>query len=217
MIIAVAHTKGGVGKSVIACNLAVWRSGQGRDVILVDGDEQASSSGFMALRSEQLKDKTGFTGVQLPGQSLRSQVRQLAEKYEDVIIDIGGSNNPGLRAALTVAHRVLIPCTPRTLDVWAMEKLSEVLSEAKALNEKLYAMAFISMADPSGQGSDNEDARAAIREVPGVDTVLSTMIGRRKSFPNALAQGRGVIEARPRDSIAVNELDALASASFEDL
>ena len=44
MIIAIANSKGGVGKSTIAVHLAAWLSEQGYGVTLADCDTQQSSS-----------------------------------------------------------------------------------------------------------------------------------------------------------------------------
>ena len=46
MIVTVGNTKGGVGKTTVAINLAILRAGGGHDVLLVDGDEQGSASLF---------------------------------------------------------------------------------------------------------------------------------------------------------------------------
>ena len=40
MIVTVGNTKGGVGKTTIAVNLAIARALAGRDVWLIDGDRQ---------------------------------------------------------------------------------------------------------------------------------------------------------------------------------
>ena len=44
MILAVANSKGGVGKSTLAVHLAAWLARQGHRVILADCDTQQSSS-----------------------------------------------------------------------------------------------------------------------------------------------------------------------------
>jgi chromosome partitioning protein len=43
MIVTVGNTKGGVGKTTLAVQLALARTLAGRDVLLVDGDRQGSA------------------------------------------------------------------------------------------------------------------------------------------------------------------------------
>ena len=52
MIIAVANTKGGTGKTTTALQLALLRLHQGFDVWLVDGDDQQSALTAVSIRSE---------------------------------------------------------------------------------------------------------------------------------------------------------------------
>lgn len=40
MILTVGNTKGGVGKTTLAVNIAAARAMQGRDVLLIDADRQ---------------------------------------------------------------------------------------------------------------------------------------------------------------------------------
>jgi cellulose biosynthesis protein BcsQ len=55
-----------------------------------------------------------FTTVQLHGAAIRLQMRSLAERYDEIVIDVGGRDTGSLRAALTVADMILIPFQPRT-------------------------------------------------------------------------------------------------------
>lgn len=212
MILVLANTKGGVGKSTLALNIAIARAGAGRDLLLVDGDEQRTALDFTELRA-QLLGAAGYTAVALHGAALRTQVRQLAPKYADVVVDVGGRDTGSLRAALTVADTVLIPVQPRSFDVWALGPLAELVHEAREINEGLRALVILNAADPAGR--DNEDAAEVIREVPGL-VLLSEQIGRRKAFPNAAAAGRSVLEYTPRDAKACEELQALLSVVYAD-
>jgi len=183
VILAVGNTKGGVGKTTLAVNLAILRALAGRDVLLVDGDEQGTAASFTDLRAEQL-GTPGYTAVSLQGTAVRTQVRQMAGKYDDVLIDVGGRDTGSLRAALTVADRLLVPVQPRSFDVWAVERMAELVTEARALNERLEAFSVLNAAD--AQGRDNEEAAAALREVPSI-AYLPGPVVRRKAFPNAAA------------------------------
>lgn len=212
VILAVGNTKGGVGKTTLAVNLAILRALAGRDVLLVDGDEQGTAASFTDLRAEQL-GVPGYTAVSLQGAAVRIQVRQLVGKYDDVLIDVGGRDTGSLRAALTVADRLLVPVQPRSFDVWAVERMAELVAEARALNERLEAFSVLNAAD--AQGRDNDEAAAALREVPGI-AYLPGPVVRRKAFPNAAAVGRSVLEQGQgqRDLKAAGELEALARSVF---
>jgi len=211
MILTVGNTKGGVGKTTLAVNLAIARAIAGMDVLLVDGDEQRTALTFTELRSERI-GTPGYTAVSLDGPAIRTQVRQLAPKYDEVVIDVGGRNTGSLRAALTVSDVVLIPMQPRSFDVWAVDQMAEIVSEARELNPRLQALLVINAAD--AQGSDNQDAAAALQDFPHM-TVLPVTIGRRKAFPNAAASGRAVIElSRDKDGKAATEVMDLVHALY---
>ena len=191
VIVAIGNVKGGVGKTTLAINLAIALSQQGRDVLLIDGDEQGTAMAFTELRSSHRNGVAGYTAVALHGAAIRSQVRQLAKKYTDILIDVGGRDTGSLRAALTVAELVLIPVQPRSFDLWGAEQTVELVREAREINERLRAVAVLNNAD--AQGRDNDAAAEALREIAGIELAPDVII-RRKAFPNAAAAGLSVLE-----------------------
>ena len=190
MILAVGNVKGGVGKTTLAVNFAIVWALQSREVLLIDGDEQATAMAFTELRTAT-RGEPGYTAVALHGAAIRTQVRQLASKYDHIIIDVGGRDTGSLRAALTVAHLVLIPVQPRSFDLWGVDQTTELITEARELNESLCAVAVLNAADP--QGHDNEAAAALIRDNGALELAPAIII-RRKAFPNAAAGGLSVVE-----------------------
>lgn len=208
-ILAVGNLKGGVGKTTVAVNLAITLANSQRDVLLVDAE--GTALGFTALRAEKRAspDKPdepgdpGYTAVSLQGADIRTQVRQLAPKYTDIIVDIGGEDATGsLRAALTVAHTFLIPVKPRTFDFWRTEETVDLIAEAREVNQNLRAIVFINEADPHGQ--DNGETLDKLRGLPGIE-IAPVMIGRRKAFSKAEAEGLSILEYR-EDLKATDEM-----------
>lgn len=148
MILIVGSTKGGVGKTTLAFNFAVALAKAGRDVLLVDADTQATASLTTQLRKQELGE-VGFTTVALYGESVILQVPQLAKKYQDIIIDVGGRDNPSLRSALLLPDAtLLVPVKPRSYDLWGADDTATVVREARARgNTSLRAVMVLNEAD----------------------------------------------------------------------
>ena len=212
MILTIGNVKGGVGKTTLAVNIAISRALAGRDVLLVDGDEQGTAVAFTDLRAGALGGAPGYTAVTLQGAALRTQVRQLATKYDDVLIDVGGRDTGSLRAALTVSDTLLIPVQPRTFDVWSVEQMSALVREAQAVNDGLRALAVLNAANSAGK--DNDEAAAVLAAADGI-ACLDVRVVRRKAFPNAAAAGRSVVEQAGQDPKAAAELAALVAALYD--
>lgn len=206
MITVVGGTKGGSGKSTVATNLAVMLSLAGRDVLLVDADDQETSKDFTSLRNEKLAKGAGYTCISLTGKAVYTETKRLAEKHQDIIIDCGGRDTASQRAALTLCDTYLVPFVPRSFDVWTLDKVAELIEEVRTVNPDFKAYAFLNRADP--KGTDNKDAAGFLSSTP-VLQYLDAPLGHRKAFANAASQGMSVVELRPVDPKAVEEVGKL--------
>jgi len=218
MIVTVGNTKGGVGKTTLAVNIAIARALAGRDVWLIDGDRQGTAQTAIAIRAEA-GHQPGIACATYPdGPTLRSQVQQQRAKFDDIVIDAGGRDSTALRAALVLSDVLLVPYQPRSYDVWALEDIAALVEEARSVRDGLraYALrayAILNCADPGEASADNVGAEDAVAQVPQLE-LLRTPIRRRKSFSNAAGQGLSVLEAKPLDKKACDELNALMLALF---
>jgi len=206
MIYTVGGIKGGSGKTTIATNLIVYLAKQGRDVILVDADDQESATDFTSFRHQSLNGELGYTAVKITGSELNAQVVRLAKKYDDVVIDTGGRDTVSQRSALSVSNVYLVPFAPRSLDIWTLRKVENLIAEMSPFNPSLVCLTFINKAD--ARGTYKDDTADLLRESQHVQ-LIDTPLGNRISFANAAASGLGVIEIKPTDEKAVSELTEL--------
>lgn len=205
MIVVVGGIKGGSGKTTVATNLAIMRAAEGRDVLLIDADDQETAADFTQLRNEKLGN-AGYTSIKLAGPAVRTQTTRLAEKYDDIIIDTGGRDTTSQRAGLAIADRLLVPFVPRSFDVWTLERVSSLVDEMRAANSKLEAHTFLNRADSRGQ--DNDEAAEVLKDTTSLK-FSNLAIGTRKAFGNAAAAGLAVTELKPQDPKATEEITAL--------
>ncbi len=204
MIVVIGGIKGGSGKTTLATNLAVIRSKQYK-VLLVDADEQCSASTWAQQREEQGID-TAWATIKLSGSSLRSQILKMAPDYDDIIVDVGGRDTTTQRSALTVADKYLVPFQPRSLDIWTLGSVKNLIADAQAMNENLKSYAIINRGDAKGE--DNTGALEILGDCPNL-ICCPHVIGQRKAFANAASDGLGVHELKPSDKRAIAEMQVL--------
>jgi chromosome partitioning protein len=211
MIVTVGNTKGGVGKTTIALNLAIARALQGRDVLLIDGDRQETAQTAIDIRAASNKSPAIACAVYADGRTLVTQLQLLQSKFDDVVIDSGGRDSAALRAAMSMSDVVVVPFAPRSLDVWALGQLDSLIEEVKGLRPDLQVIAILNNADP--QGTDNADAAAAVADYPNM-RYIPTPLRRRKALATAAGQGMSILEHSPKDAKGIEEMTALVTSVF---
>jgi len=194
MIILVGGEKGGTGKSMVSCNLAAYLAHKGRDVMLVDADPQATSTKWVNRRNKQHSDLPKINSTQKTGDVFET-VRDLAGRYDEVIIDAGGRDSEELRTALVTSHKLITPLFPAQDNIETMERMIGLVKQAKALNRNLEAFVLMNRVSTNPQVRTVFDAVKFLEEQQDVFTVLSrNKINDYKAFQDANAEGLSVIE-----------------------
>ena len=205
MIVLLGHSKGGVGKSTLAVNLAVHQASEGLDVAIVDTDRQGSAAAWSAVRDEE-----GITPripcVQIFGKVHR-ELEDLEKRYGFLIVDAGGRDSAELRTAMGTADILLMPLQPSQADVWETEDIVEVLDQARSFNPGIRARAVLNRCPTHPLVRETWESRSYL-EAAGI-RLADVVIRDRISFRRSFGEGRGVSEFRPLDKKSMLELRAL--------
>lgn len=201
MIITVANSKGGVGKSTLAVHLAVWLYEQGHSVILADCDTQQSSSEWIKEAIPELKTVC----LHNPNEIL-NELPILSQEADYVIADGPGSNTETSRALLLRANLAIVPCKASMLEVRALAKATEVLRQAQEIRGGVpKAVIVLSMVGRNYRlTKDMKDAAAALN-LPLATTAMIL----RQVYADAPGQGNVVWRLTTRTNDAAIEIRRL--------
>jgi chromosome partitioning protein len=202
LAIALVAQKGGAGKTTIALNLADALRVDGRRVLIVDADPQATARIFADVAVERGVEAPPVIGA--TGPSMKQAVAAVAESFDAIIIDTPPRMSAEAKAAMALARIVLVPVSPGPADVWALGHTTAALDEVRAFRPDLIARVVL----------NRVDRRTALSQTLGEDaatsglTVMSSALGNRVAYPEATAGGQGVVSYAP-DSVAAGEVRAL--------
>ena len=200
-IILVANTKGGAGKSTMACNIAVVLAQQTRDVLIFDADRQSSSAEWQAERKLHHADNPRITTVQRYGE-IDETIESLAPRFDYTLIDVSGRDSDEMRSALLICDVLLVPVRPSQFDLSSLHTMAGIVRNASRINKKMAPYAFLSIAPTNPKGVEVEQACELIRSGYPEFVLMTTIIRDRKIYRDATAVGLGVTEVEDRaDSV----------------
>jgi chromosome partitioning protein len=205
MIIALVNSKGGVGKSTIAGNLAAWLHERGHKVILADCDSQQSSSEWIR---EALPE---IPVVRLASaDEVLDELPVLRQEAEYVVCDGPGSQTETSRALLMWADLAVIPCKASMFEARALDKNTAFVRQAQAIrNGAPDAVAVLSMIGRDYRlTKDMRDAAKALQL-----SIVETPVTLRQAYADAPGQATFVWKMGYQARDAAEEINRL----FEEI
>jgi chromosome partitioning protein len=112
-VIVAANPKGGSGKSTSCLVLGTTLANRGGTVRIIDADIAQRTVGQWSEGASKLRE---IVVRPIPGEDLTDLIDRLATEFQFVIIDVQGTANQEMAAAMSRADLVLIPMQAKTAD-----------------------------------------------------------------------------------------------------
>jgi chromosome partitioning protein len=201
MIIAVANSKGGVGKSTVSVHLAAWLHELGHRVILADCDIQQSSSQWLAEAVPQIQ----VIRYADPGLML-DELDELNEKFDYVVADAPAAQSETNMAVLLRADLAVVPCKASMLEVRALAEATRAIYRAKSVRkDRPRAVIVLSMVRQNYRLTHDMKEAAQALNMPVAQRAMTL----RQVYADAPGQAMLVWQMGSAGGEAANEVDEL--------
>lgn len=191
-IITVAHTKGGVGKSTLAWNLAHALHNAGEVVRIVDLDFQQTLFFINALNENSTMEV------------LQPQTAdELLDIFEDhhgyIIVDLGGFDSDINRIAMKKSNKILVPVSSSVTEVIGFQTFKAILEDINAVSINIVL----------------NNIHPLLKEFTSIEQVvqnenmklLKTIVRSRKIYKDTLGFGKSVFDTGNKQ--AIEEMEGL--------
>jgi len=196
MIIVIAHTKGGVGKSTIAWNIATALNSS-QNIEVVDLDFQRTLTYINEYRDKQLVVKS-FNTLKEFETYLKADNDQRVS-----IVDVGGFDSEINRMAMVIADLIITPVSDANTELLGLIRFDKILKEiSQAIGENIKVSILLNNINPQKKNLD--ELKNHIKENE-LFTLFDTILRTRADYGKALDNGLGIIEYK-KESKGASEM-----------
>ncbi|HFU75436.1 MAG TPA: ParA family protein [Arcobacter sp.] len=193
MIITVSHQKGGVGKSTISWNLAVYLANK-KKVTVIDLDVQKTLTYLHKIRN-----KNDFNIISFESEkSLIEFVNSHDENSQEIIIiDSGGFDSSMNRLAILGADKLITPVSSKFIEILGLQTYENILSEIEQTNEtEIKTNVILNNINPNVKNFT--DISNFINKSKHFN-LMKNVLRQRADISNSVANGLGITEVKSNE------------------
>lgn len=207
-VIALVNQKGGVTKTTTSINLAFGLASRGFDVLLIDGDVQASSLDWSDVRSQSERE-LNFTVMGMPKSNMAKEIQKVKSKYDFTIIDSAGRQSDLTRQAIVACDVAIVPNSTSAFDAWATKDTMNSISEISGYRD---FSTYLLMSKVDVNTKVYRDVRSYLLDSYD-HPMFESVIVDRTAYQASSGDGLSIYETK--DKKAIQEMDAFINELFE--
>jgi chromosome partitioning protein len=190
--IIIAHTKGGVGKSTLAWNLAHSLHAAGEVVRIVDLDFQQTLFFINALNEKPIIEV-------LQPQTADELLNIFEDNHGYLIVDLGGFDSDINRIAMSKADKILIPVSSSVTEIIGFQTFKAILEDIDTTSINIVL----------------NNIHPLLKEFTSIEQIVSnenmkllkTVVRSRKIYKDSLGFGKSVFDTGNKQ--AIEEIEGL--------
>ena len=187
LIITIAHSKGGVGKSLLAWHLAIALK-----VPIVDLDFQKTLVYTNNLR--KLNDHKALDIIHHKSQEEFIEFFENWDEEKDIIVDVGGFDSNLNRMAIYISDIIITPAVDRVTEMAGLFKFHQIIDDlSKKMDVDIVANVLLNDVNPNAR--DFSVMEELVDSYPRFD-LMKSVICHRADFYKTMEEGMGVSEIK---------------------
>ncbi|WP_129103278.1 ParA family protein [Arcobacter sp. CECT 8985] len=198
MILTVAHTKGGVGKSTLAWNIANCFINDGQKVKIIDLDFQQTIFFINDIRYASGLDKKEVIQCETAAELISTF--ETYNNDEILIVDVGGFDNDINRTAISWSDQIIVPISNSLTEVLGFKTFEAILEEIG----NPFVNVVLNNIHPLTK--DFDVITRAIGESENI-SLLNSIIRNRKIYKETLGVGKSIFDTK--NEVAKAEIKGL--------
>jgi chromosome partitioning protein len=187
-VISFVTQKGGSGKTTLAFCCAVTAQEQDARVLVLDMDPQGTAEAWYQDREAETPRLARVDSANL----MKALEAAKSQKFDFVLVDTPGRDEPAVAAAIRVSDFCLIPCRPTPGD---MKATPPTMATIKRLGKQ--GAFVLTQTPPRGVRLTEAEAGLSI-----LGMVCPIRIVQRNAYQDAQGRGQGVTEFEPEGKAA---------------
>ena len=209
MNFVIASEKGGVGKSMLAINVAAGIQREGHSVVLIDTDSTSTAAAWSGIRDLR-KIEPNIPLIVAPHRP-EKLLRGLASEYQNLVIDVGARDYQTIASLAKIAGYWLAPTRVSQGDMDSTLRIYKSLRKLPADAGGNVNFHVLLNATPAAWNSTEEqDAREYMSSDEPNMPILSNTLRERRAWRDVGKSGHTIYELPRRESgKAIDEFTAV--------